>query len=339
MRRDRARLEPGTSPGRRGRPAIPRRVAPQQSPLPLRQPGYPTPPSTPGKSTVPAKLFPFFVSHHRGAPQSLFSGNCGEKLIKSNEINAFTAAKAMWGNIGVTRPPMTATANVFMENIMPGVVHITRNTLTNFCLDFLKWPYLCYIEHGLHALFFTRLYAALDAEDRSYSELHGQRFCVVQKEYPTKCKLGKSRRQHWDVSVISPDRASAFDYQPLAAVVEFGLNCDSDHLVDDIQRLSHPDSNVQNGFIVHLYRLSNSFSDRDWSPKSKKLVDKQCVQNMLPHKELPSTTRPLKVLYGVADITRPHKSGLWSITRQDITPIPDANDVNRRHAARCRSYR
>ena len=73
------------------RPAIPRRVAPQQSPLPLRRHGHPispfTPgianrpanlrlsfgtfdsPSTPGIANMPANLYPFFVSHHRGAVQ------------------------------------------------------------------------------------------------------------------------------------------------------------------------------------------------------------------------------------------------------------------------------
>jgi hypothetical protein len=141
---------------------------------------------------------------------------------------------------------------------MSDVVQIIRNTLIDFCLDFLRRPYLCYTEHGLHALFFTRLYGALASEER-YSELDGQQFCVVQKEYPTAGNLGKSKRQHWDVSVIRhpvivPTRTSAFDYLPLAAAIEFGLNCNSDHLVDDIQRLSHCKSNVQNGFIVHMHR-------------------------------------------------------------------------------------
>jgi hypothetical protein len=136
---------------------------------------------------------------------------------------------------------------------MSDVVKTTRSTLVEFCLDFLRWPYLCYTEHGLHALFFTRLYDALGSEER-YSELNGQRFCVVQKEYPTAGNLGRSKRQHWDVSVIRhpvivPVRTSAFDYLPLAAAIEFGLNCDSHHLEDDIQRLSHCESNVQNGFV------------------------------------------------------------------------------------------
>ncbi len=208
---------------------------------------------------------------------------------------------------------------------MSDVVQITRSTLIDFCLDFLKHPYLCYTEHGMHALFFTRLYGALAAEDR-YSELLGQQFCVVQKEYPTAGNLGRSRRQHWDVSVIrrpvvAPVRTSAFDYLPLAAVVEFGLNCDSNHLVDDIQRLSHPDSNVQNGFVVHLYRLSNSkekFSGRDLSPDTTILFDKQSVQTVLNNYKEPPW---LEVLYGIADSTKAYKSGLWSITKQGVKDI------------------
>jgi len=211
---------------------------------------------------------------------------------------------------------------------MSNVVQITRSTLIAFCSDFLTRPYLCYTEHGLHALFFARLYNELAPEDR-YSKLHDQEFCVVQKEYPTAGNFGRSRRQHWDISVIRQpvvplDRTSAFDYLPLAAVVEFGLNCDSNDLVDDIQRLSHHESNVQNGFIVHLYRLSNSnekFSGRDLSPDTTILFDKKSVQTVLQgYTEPPS----LEVLYGIADMTKSYKSGLWSITRQGVHEIgPD----------------
>jgi hypothetical protein len=142
---------------------------------------------------------------------------------------------------------------------MHDVFQITRKTLIHFCFDFLERPYLCYnTEHGLHALFLMRLYNALPSENR-YSELNGRQFCVVQKEYPTNCNLGKSKRAHWDISiikqpVITSDRMSAFDYLPLTAVVEFGLNYDSHHLIDDIRRLSHRESNVDHGLIVHLYR-------------------------------------------------------------------------------------
>jgi hypothetical protein len=79
------------------------------------------------------------------------------------------------------------------------VVDLTRATIIAFCRDFLSRPYLCYTEHGLHALFFSRLYDALPSEER-YTYCNDRQLCVLQKEYPTATKLGKSKRQHWDIS-------------------------------------------------------------------------------------------------------------------------------------------
>jgi hypothetical protein len=114
-----------------------------------------------------------------------------------------------------------------------------------------------------------------------YLNWQGQKVCVVQKEYPTSNKLGKPKRQHWDIALLaSPpeskiDGREAYDYLKLDAVVEFGMNEVQEHLRDDIERLSHEDANLQQGFVVHLYRLSepgNKFSSRDWSPKSKRIL-------------------------------------------------------------------
>jgi uncharacterized cupin superfamily protein len=107
------------------RPAIPRRVAPQQSPLPLRRHGHSTSPftpgianrlanlrlafgtfyspSTPGIANMPANLLPISVSHHRGAPHPC-AGNCARRKqrliimskidienLKTDESNAYPA--------------------------------------------------------------------------------------------------------------------------------------------------------------------------------------------------------------------------------------------------------
>ncbi len=198
---------------------------------------------------------------------------------------------------------------------------LTRKTLIDFCTEFVSRPYLCYTEHGLHALFFSRLYNALPEESR-YADFNGQRFCVLQKEYPTAGNLGKSRRQHWDISLIktpvaAPSRPNSFDYLPLAAVIEFGLNCPSDHLEDDISRLCHSDANVEQRFVAHLYRLSsvaNRVSGRDWAPESNILCSKDSVQVVLRN-------RPVEVLYGVADATGANSSGLWLINGREITEL------------------
>ena len=62
------------------------------------------------------------------------------------------------------------------------ISEVIEQTLKEFCLDFLRNPYLCYTEHGLHALFYARLYIALPPADR-YLTLDERQVCVLQKEY------------------------------------------------------------------------------------------------------------------------------------------------------------
>ena len=154
-----------------------------------------------------------------------------------------------------------------MSDLVPSVVR-------NFCLEFLAEPYECYTEHGLHALFFSRLYDALP-EDQRYLEWDGRRVCAIQKEYATAHDLGKSRRQHWDIAVLRNPPVTTgmppYDHFKLDAAVEFGLNEGRDHLLEDMRRLSHPSSNVGTGYAVHLYRISEGLSERDMSPRSTRV--------------------------------------------------------------------
>lgn len=122
------------------------------------------------------------------------------------------------------------------RDIMPTPAEIFQQTIVHFTTEFLHNPYLCYTEHGLHALFYAQLYHALPAEQR-YLTWQKQRICVLQKEYPTAHNLGKPQRQHWDIALIQnppqhsrPSDVGAYDYLKLAAVVEFGLNENAAHL-------------------------------------------------------------------------------------------------------------
>jgi hypothetical protein len=151
---------------------------------------------------------------------------------------------------------------------------LIRSTLRDFCLEFTSEPYLCYTEHGLHALFFSRLHDALPVDQR-YLEWGGRRVCAIQKEYATAHDLGKSRRQHWDIAVLRNPPVTKgeppYDHFEVEAAVEFGLNEGRDHLIEDMRRLSHKSSNVRNGYTVHLYRISNAVSKRDLSPRSTRV--------------------------------------------------------------------
>lgn len=166
-----------------------------------------------------------------------------------------------------------------MSNQRSDIIEIVEQCLEDFLQEFIKNPYLCYTEHGIHALFFQRLYDALPEKDRYIEGLYeGKSFrvCRIQKEYPTYGNLGKSQRQHWDISVLADpsDKVIRYDKQKLICAIEFGLNTSFAHLCEDSRRLRHKDANLGKGFVVHLYRLSEAYkriSGRDISRRSREV--------------------------------------------------------------------
>ena len=200
------------------------------------------------------------------------------------------------------------------------ILDTVRQALGAFCVEFVRYPYLCYTEHGQHAMFYTRLYNLLPEESR-YMVWQNQAICILQKEYPTAANLGKPRRQHWDVAVLSPRSPSwgkevaGYDYLPLLTSIEFGLNESQEHLVDDMDRLEHADANVEQGFIVHLYRLSDAglkFSGRDWSSNSTRILTPEQVGDL-------TVGRSVEIYYGMADSTGKYPSGVWYIKGGKVT--------------------
>jgi hypothetical protein len=166
------------------------------------------------------------------------------------------------------------------------------------------------------------LFNALPAAQR-YTTWQDRKICVLQKEYPTAANLGKPQRQHWDIAVIRTppesiiDGSGSFDYLKLAAGVEFGMNEPEDHLLDDIERLCHQDANLDQGFVVHLYRLSEpdaKFSNRDWSPKSPRILSGERIAEIVGG-------RPVDIYYGVHDSTDQHTSGVWLIRQGAISSL------------------
>ncbi|MFC1936764.1 hypothetical protein ACFLYP_03765 [Chloroflexota bacterium] len=88
-------------------------------------------------------------------------------------------------------------------------------------------------------------------------------------------------------------------------------------LIDDIERVCHPDANLEQGFLVHLYRLSTPgamFSGRDWSPKSAKLLSKDDIVELVFDK-------PIEVYYGMFDSTGQHATGVWLIKKGKTIPV------------------
>lgn len=197
------------------------------------------------------------------------------------------------------------------------MLEIIRKTINEFCQEFVRNPYLCYTEHGQHALFYSMLYAAIP-DKQKFIFWDNQKICVIQKEYPTAATLDKPQRQHWDIAVLkSPPESlrngpGSYDYLKLFAVVEFGLNESEEHLQDDINRLCHQDSNIENRFIIHLYRLSKGgvkFSGRDWSPESPRIKKMHEVKEM-------ANGKPIEIFYGLADSTGLYTSGICDLKNE-----------------------
>jgi hypothetical protein len=192
-----------------------------------------------------------------------------------------------------------------------------ETTIEQFIRNFVRNPYECYTEHGQHALFFTKLYEALP-EDKRYLNIEVApdktiRVCAIQKEYPTKVDLGKERRQNWDIAVIKEHNAeTSYDYLNLSAIVEFGMNASLDHLVDDFLRVSHPDANADNRYIVHLYRLSEAsgksrISGRDWSANARDIKQIDEIKQLL--QQMSAGGNSILMDRRIADVldTRPHE--------------------------------
>jgi hypothetical protein len=199
---------------------------------------------------------------------------------------------------------------------------LTQQILVEFCKDFIEHPYRCYTEHGIHALFYTKLYNALPEAAR-YADVGGRKVCVVQKEYPTHDSIGRSRRQHWDIAVIKtpvalPECARAYDHLHLAAVVEFGMNVGRGHLEDDIDRLSDKRANLDLPLAAHFYRFSPSsarVSRRDWAANAESRLRLEDIPSMFP-----PGSRAI-VYFGVVGDTAAYPAALWRVTPDRVEQL------------------
>ena len=90
-----------------------------------------------------------------------------------------------------------------------------------------------------------------------------------------------------------------------------------DHLVDDIDRLSHAEANIEDTFAVHLYRFSDGadpISRRDQSPQSLHIASQEMIANTVAGKKV-------TVFFAVADRTRSHENGAWIFRDGNVEQI------------------
>jgi len=175
-----------------------------------------------------------------------------------------------------------------------------ENSIKKLLTEFGDQPYMCYTEHGIHARFYQILAEAIKNSGikGTFEFQKSMQIGLIQKEYPTKNHLGRTQRQHWDIAIIDPKQPkpknnqhnlTGYDFLKLHSVVEFGLNDSLEHLIDDIDRLLHNDSNVELKYIVHLMRSSENstpkVSRRDLTDKYKNYKDILNIPTVLTHKE------------------------------------------------------
>ncbi len=215
-------------------------------------------------------------------------------------------------------------------------VELVRETIIEFCNEFIDEPYLCYTEHGLHALFYTRLLEKLKGQDLHFLTWKGKKVYTIQKEYRTATELGKTKRQNWDISVIkkpptSNIKETSYDYLELSVAIEFGLNEDIQHFKEDIRRLGHGDANIiDTAFVVHLIRLfepKNRISNRDITKTNKNYQEfTNIIQNY--KKEFDKDTFDIQnrdinieIYYAIAGKHEDKKIGGWCIKDLNIEKI------------------
>jgi len=167
---------------------------------------------------------------------------------------------------------------------MAEIDKIVEKTIEDFCFEFMARPFLCYTEHGLHALFYASLVGNIPKKERQV-RVGGKDIHVVQKEYPMVDKQGGSKRAHWDIAVLddvqTPDRQRWYDTLTLNSAIEFGLNESIDHLRRDVQRLSHENSGMKRGYIIHLHRFSRSVTRRDWIREHARAASRASIDSIL----------------------------------------------------------
>ena len=134
-----------------------------------------------------------------------------------------------------------------------------EQSIDQFILEFIEFPYLHRVEHSVHCELFQIL-----AQRKIFSRTYPMGRWLTQpihKEWPEYLARPEkgNRRGNFDLSVLAPDRLKSCSFSEFregrvrpSIVIEVGLDYDLGHLTQDAAKLKN--SGIEDSYLVHLVR-------------------------------------------------------------------------------------
>jgi len=152
---------------------------------------------------------------------------------------------------------------------------VVEDTINQFLLEFINFPYLHRREHSIHCelyrlLVSRRFLSGNYPMGRWFSQL-------VHKEWPERSqRLGKAQRGTIDLCILSPETLKSCSLQEFlegqiepTIAIEIGLDYNLKHLRQDSKKLL--ESHTNHGYLIHLIR--QNFTD-DFDAVEQFVLDK-----------------------------------------------------------------
>ena len=134
-----------------------------------------------------------------------------------------------------------------------------EQSIDQFILEFIEFPYLHRVEHSVHCELFQIL-----ARRKIFSRTYPMGRWLTQpihKEWPEYLARPEkgNRRGNFDLSVLAPERLKSCSFSEFregrvrpSIVIEVGLDYDLGHLTQDAAKLKN--SGIEDSYLVHLVR-------------------------------------------------------------------------------------
>jgi len=139
---------------------------------------------------------------------------------------------------------------------------VVEDTIDQFILEFISFPYLHRREHSIHCELYRLL---VSRRFLSGNYPMGNWFSqLVHKEWPEHSpRPGKDKRGNIDLCILSPERLKSCPLQEFldgriepAIAIEIGLDYDLTHLNKDSKKLLK--SRTNHGYLIHLIRQDST---------------------------------------------------------------------------------